>query len=61
MALVLKWAYALAKTGRYSDCRKIIEAVVGEGFPEAVEWLGHPSIREPLSTICLMSRKAKSE
>jgi hypothetical protein len=60
MALVLKWAYALAATGRYSDYLNIQKTIAAEGFPEAVEWLDRPSVREALSTICATSRKRRS-
>ena len=61
MKLALEWAYALARTGRYTDYREIIGAVSAEGVPEAGEWLGQPSVRESLTTICNTShtRKAK--
>jgi hypothetical protein len=61
MKLALEWAYALARTGRYADYREIVGAVAAEGFPEAGEWLGRPSVRESLTTICNTShvRKAK--
>ncbi len=52
MKLALEWAYALARTGRYADYREIVGAVAAEGFPEAGEWLGRPSVRESLTTIC---------
>jgi hypothetical protein len=57
MALALRWAYALAETGRYSDYRKVIKAVIAEGFAEAADWLNRPSIRESLATICVTSQQ----
>jgi hypothetical protein len=57
MALALRWAYALAETGRYADYRKVIKAVIAEGFTEAADWLKRPSICESLATICMTSRR----
>ena len=61
MALVLRWAYALAATGRYADYLKVRKAVVAEGFPEAVEWLDRPGVREAISTICDTSRRKEKK
>ena len=59
MALILRWAYALAATGRYPEYSNVRKKVISEGFPEAAEWLDRPSVREVLSTICTISRNRR--
>jgi hypothetical protein len=59
MALAVRWAYALAATGRYANFGMVQSAVVAEGFPEAPASLDRPGIREAIATICATSRKGK--
>ena len=52
---VARRAYELALTGEYPDFVSIEEAIVREGYAEAVPWLEFPGVIESLSAICAIS------
>jgi hypothetical protein len=60
LAPVAQRAYELARSGEHRDFVSIQEAIMREGFAEAVPWLEREGVMASLQAICDVSRKGGS-
>jgi hypothetical protein len=60
-AHVHRRAYELARSGLHIDYLTIENQIVGEGYPEARDWLDRDGLRRDLKEICDRSRRDRSD